>query len=194
MRAFAMRQKSHPRAVLQNGSPGNTPPSGLEPEVLPLAPDGGFPEPLHPVLFYHAVLPERTVDLADAFERVFGTHGWPPQWRDDMLNVDHFHATAHEVLGVVQGHAVIRLGGPHGPVIEIYPRDALVLPAGSGHCKIGGTEDFLMVGAYPAGQQWDMRRGEPSELEQVIQCIAAVPLPPHDPLGGELQRWWCRAT
>ena len=61
--------------------------------------------------------------------------------------------------------------------------DVLVLPAGTGHCNAGST-DLLVIGAYPDGMSWDLRRGDPAEHEEVLQNIAGVPLPKADPVEG----------
>jgi uncharacterized protein YjlB len=59
-----------------------------------------------------------------------------------------------------------------------------VLPAGTGHCNAGSSADLLVVGAYPNGMRWDLRRGDPAERDEVLANIAAVPLPDADPVQG----------
>jgi uncharacterized protein YjlB len=60
----------------------------------------------------------------------------------------------------------------------------LVLPARTGHCNAGSSADLLVVGAYPKGMRWDLHRGDPSERDEVLANIAAVPLPATDPVHG----------
>lgn len=160
------------------------------PQPLHFKPDGGFPNSRFPALLYRGVMPAGTADPAAAFEALFAKHQWPPQWRYGMYPFDHFHSTAHEALGIVSGHARVRLGGPDGREFDVQAGDALVLPAGTGHCNRGSSEDFLMVGAYPAGQQWDLMRGDPAELAAAEQRIAKVPMPADDPVGGSLLALW----
>lgn len=160
------------------------------PQRLQLPPEGGFPNSAWPVLFYQDAYPARTADLASLYETEFAAHGWPPQWRYGMYPFDHFHSTAHEALGIFSGHARVRLGGPHGRPLDVAAGDVLVLPAGTGHCALSSSDDFMMVGAYPRGQSWDMQRGDPAELEQVRHAIAQVPRPALDPLGHPLQAFW----
>jgi uncharacterized protein YjlB len=134
------------------------------------------------VLAYHGVSEARD---AAACEELFATHGWLGAWRDGIFDFHHFHSTAHEVLGIVRGEASVMLGGPGGQRFEVAPGDVLVLPAGTGHRNVGSSGDLLVVGAYPDGMRWDIRRGDPDEREEVLSNIARVPLPAWDPVEGE---------
>ncbi len=153
--------------------------------------DGAFPNSRLPVLVFH--------DVADALdasrcEALFARNGWLGAWRDGIFSFHHFHSTAHEALGVVSGSAAVVLGGPSvGRQVEVQAGDVLVLPAGTGHFNAGSSRDFMVIGAYPNGMSWDMRRGEPAEHDEVLQNISAVPLPDADPVQGEhgtLRRLW----
>jgi uncharacterized protein YjlB len=158
-----------------------------EPETLTLPADGGIPNSELPVLLYREVQPAR--DPVSA-ERLFAEHGWSGAWRDGIFSFHHFHSTAHEVLAIVAGSVRVRLGGPAGRSLTVRRGDVLVLPAGTGHCNEGDSGDLLVVGAYPNGMSWDMRRGDPGEYDKVVANIAAVPLPDSDPVGGGLTRLW----
>ncbi|WJY25823.1 cupin [Alteriqipengyuania flavescens] len=126
-------------------------------ECFMLAANGWVPNNSQlPVIVYRAVERGDCDEIARAFERRFGRHGWPPDWRDTVYDYHHYHSTAHEALGVAAGHAVLELGGPRGRRMDVSAGNALVLPAGTGHRRIHSTEDFLVVGAYPAGQEWDI--------------------------------------
>jgi uncharacterized protein YjlB len=76
------------------------------------------------------------------------------------------------------------LGGPSGQSFEIGRGDVLVLPAGTGHCNQGSSADLLVIGAYPDGMPWDLRRGDPAEHDESVANIRAVPLPDADPVSG----------
>ena len=76
------------------------------------------------------------------------------------------------------------LGGPSGRSFEIAPGDVLVLPAGTGHCNQGSGSDLLVIGAYPNGMPWDLRRGDPAEHDEAVANISAVPSPDADPVEG----------
>ena len=76
------------------------------------------------------------------------------------------------------------LGGPSGRSFEIGQGDVLVLPAGTGHSNQGSSSDLLVIGAYPNGMPWDIRRGDPAEHDEAVANIRAVPLPGADPVEG----------
>lgn len=156
--------------------------------------DGGIPNSRLPVLVYHDVAGARA---AARCEELFADNGWLGSWRDGIFSYHHFHSTSHEVLGIVSGEAAVILGGPSvGKQFEVRTGDVLVLPAGTGHCNAGSTDDLLVIGAYPDGMSWDLRRGDPAEHDEVLQNINKVPLPKADPVegaGGSLPGLWGKA-
>lgn len=160
-----------------------------QPETYVFEDDGGFPNSPLPLLLYRGALP---ADPA-AMERRFAAHGWSGAWRDGIYPFHHFHSNAHEVLGIAAGHAVVRFGGPRGRTLAVAAGDVVVIPAGVGHCRLEASDDFLVVGAYPGGAEYDIRRGDPAEHAEVVRTIAHVPLPAADPVGGAegaLRRLW----
>ncbi len=146
--------------------------------------DGSIPNNRLPLLVYQQAVPVEGGDPASGFERLFARHAWADSWRDGIYPFHHFHSTAHEVLGIARGRATVLFGGEAGEALEIEPGDVVVIPAGVGHKKLEGSGDLLVVGAYPDGQDWDLREGDPDEWDEVTANVAVVPLPSQDPLHG----------
>lgn len=150
------------------------------PETLTLDPNQGVPNnPALPVLVYRGVVP---IGDPDAIEAKLRGNGWRPDWRDGVFPYHHYHSTAHEALACTSGSTELMLGGEGGHAVRVAAGDLLVLPAGTGHCRIAASTDFLLVGAYPDGQHWDICR-EAADAATLAR-IAAVPLPAADPVGG----------
>lgn len=166
-----------------------------EPETLWFKSDGAFPNnPELPVLVYRRAIKAESPPLADEMEDRFRENAWSGCWRWGVYDFHHFHSKAHEVLGVANGTAQLQLGGPIGSIVEVEAGDVVVLPAGTGHKNVGASEDFMVVGAYPKGQEnYDMRRGDASELDAAVANIRSTPLPETDPVfgrSGPLRELW----
>jgi uncharacterized protein YjlB len=152
------------------------------PEQLHLKPNGWMPNNVLPVLLYRSAL-SVTPDLADQMESLFTQNGWPPQWRNGVFDFHHYHSTAHEVLGFAAGHAQIMLGGEQGTTVTVRAGDVAVLPAGTGHCRISASDDFLVIGAYPPNEHWDICRT--AATPEVLERMRRVAFPASDPVTGK---------
>lgn len=148
-----------------------------------------------PLLIYPQVLEEDDLSPSRCKELLV-QHGWGGAWVNGVFSYHHYHSTSHEVLVVVGGEAHLTFGGPEGETVEVEAGDAVVIPAGVGHCNEGSSGDFSVTGAYPRGQEsYDLRTGEEDERPEVLDNIRNASLPETDPLFGEegpLLRYWSK--
>jgi len=71
-----------------------------------------------------------------------------------------------------------------------------VLPAGTGHQRLSGSDDLLVIGAYPPEGTYNLCRADnPADREAALLTIPKVPVPDSDPVagnGGPLTKLWRR--
>jgi uncharacterized protein YjlB len=147
--------------------------------------DGSIPNNKKlPLLVYQGALALPGQNSAATVESLFRANNWGGAWRNGIYSFHHYHSTAHEVLAVCRGAARVQLGGEQGPIFSVKPGDVILIPAGVGHKNLGADSDFLVVGAYPPGQSWDMNYGKSDERPAADRNIAQTPLPQTDPVFG----------
>jgi uncharacterized protein YjlB len=167
---------------------------GKEPLAVYFADDGTIPNnPRLPVLLYRDAFQATALHPAAEAERLFDRNGWPAEWRNGIYDFHHYHSTAHEALAIAEGEVQVRLGGEKGQDFLLKAGDVLVLPAGTGHKRLSAVGNFLVVGAYPKGQDWDLLKGSPDDRPQALINIKRVPRPVSDPVFGKdgplTERW-----
>ena len=92
----------------------------------------------------------------------------------------------HEVLGIARGHARVQLGGPGGETFEFAAGDVVVLPAGTGHQRLSGSNDLLVIGAYPPEGTYNLCRGDDlADRTKALTMVPQVPVPQSDPVLGK---------
>jgi uncharacterized protein YjlB len=161
--------------------------------------DGVIPNnPKLPVVLYRSpVRLSGTFDTAAVFEELFERNGWGDSWRNGIYDYAHYHSQIHEVLGVARGHARVRFGGAKGRALKLKAGDVAILPAGTGHERLSGSTDLLVVGAYPPFGTYDECRasGKEKEHDRARMTIPRVALPRKDPVyerDGSLLSLWRR--
>jgi uncharacterized protein YjlB len=160
-----------------------------DPETLILKPGRTMPNSPLPVLLYRRALPPNNAD----FDALFRKNGWRGIWHNGVFDYDHYHSNAHEVLGVAHGRARLQLGGDDGSAVELSAGDCVVLPAGTGHRKLGASSDFEMIGAYPPGQeQYDICRQRSIDADTRIARVAPPKTDPVRGADGPLLSLWAR--
>jgi uncharacterized protein YjlB len=146
--------------------------------------DGTFPNSSLPLLVYRNALQLKEDHPEDLVKEVFESNGWVNSWIDGVYDYHHYHSTAHEVLGITKGSALVLFGGPSGIAISLEKGDVVIIPAGVAHKNETSDKDFTCVGAYPEGQDYDIRKGEENDRPRADERIAKVPMPTADPVFG----------
>lgn len=163
-----------------------------EPQTLVLPDCGGIPNSRLPLLIYRETVPPD----AELIRMIFKDNDWSNGWVNGIFRYHHFHSIAHEVLGIARGTVDVMFGGAEGTPVRLSAGDAVVIPAGVGHCNEGQTPDLIVVGAYPGGGHYDICRDDLAQRKRVLANIARVLVPATDPLAGAdgaLPRIWSMA-
>jgi uncharacterized protein YjlB len=164
-------------------------------QQLTMSDDGTYPnnEDL-PVLIYRNVLDlhEKENRAAAQVKKLFRHNDWRNSWKDGIYDYHHYHSITHEVLGVYEGSATVKIGGLKGKNLRLKRGDVIIIPAGVAHMCVKGN-NFKCVGAYPGGNDYDMNYGYATERPHADENITRVRLPLFDPVFGEqgpLFKFW----
>ncbi len=160
------------------------------PELIELEPGDRMPNSPLPVAVYRRVT--AGTGLEDTLRSTFAANGWSGLWTGAIFGYDHFHSNAHEVVGIASGQAILGLGGPSGIRLDVGEGDVVLIPAGTGHRRVRGSSDFMVIGGFPLGQEIHDIYTDLAECHGYRSRIAAVPLPRHpltDTQGGTLEFW-----
>ena len=159
--------------------------------------DGTIPNnPAYPLLYYPQALSVSHHNASKVLQQL-DNHGWTNGWVNGIFSYHHYHSNVHEILAVVSGSAKVMLWGKEGREISFSESDAVLIPAGVGHCRLSSTRDFRVVCAYAGGRTYDLCKGKPEERPQVLENIKEVPVPESDPVTGNkdplYHHWknWC---
>src|ERR1043165_5266279 len=119
-----------------------------------------FPNSRHPVLVYKGALylPKQKNKASEIIQKIFARNGWSNSWRNGIYDFHHYHSITHECMAVSMGRATVILGGPNGRRVKVQAGDVIILPAGVAHKCSAHSKDFLCVGAYPQGKDYDTNR------------------------------------
>jgi uncharacterized protein YjlB len=147
--------------------------------------DGNFPNnALLPLIVLKRAINLDETENSKMVKELFESNGWVNAWEDGIYNYQHYHSTAHEVLGILKGTAMVQFGGNNGIGLSLEPGDVIIIPAGVAHKKLDSDDNFSCVGAYPVGQEYDMNYGTEEERLKAEKNIRALALPQADPVYG----------
>ena len=138
------------------------------------------------LVVYRGTFKQSARDAEQSIIRRFAANGWSNAWINGIYAFQHYHATAHEVLGLARGSARVQFGGLEGPVVVVSAGDVVLIPAGVGHCRIDASADLSVVGAYPGGAVPDLQRAMQDARLAAMTTIPLVPPWRNDPVTGKL--------
>jgi uncharacterized protein YjlB len=153
------------------------------PRRIFLEPDDWIPNSSRfPVLIYRNVVDYKLPEVGAALMQIFERNGWRCGPGGNILREYHYHSAAHEVIGIASGAAILGIGGPHSIRVAVDATDVLVLPAGTGHCRLADNANFSVVVANPPSQKPDTCRTMASF--GMVETIDALSYPDRDPVFG----------
>ena len=88
-------------------------------------------------------------------------------------------------MGIASGKAWVVFGGIRGKKLLIEKGDIIIIPAGLAHKCSKTTAEFLCVGGYPGGAEYDINVGTREELKKAEPRLKKLPKPALDPVFGK---------
>lgn len=165
----------------------------MKTEIYASKPGERIPNNRLPLLLHCNAIPGGGVE---AVEACFRKNGWSNNWHiQGLFSYAHFHSTTHECLGCARGWIDLKLSiGPGGwTQLRVTAGDVILMPAGVSHQDVGHSDDNIVCGGYPGGQDWDSIRPEflsEDLYDQACKTIMSLPIPDRDPVSGEgIQHW-----
>lgn len=154
-----------------------------------------FPNSELPVLIYQKALnlPVQKTKAAEIIQKIFARNDWSNSWRNSIYDFHHYHSITHECMGIGEGSATIIMGGPGGRRVNLSQGDVIIIPAGVAHKCLKFSQNFLCVGAYPQGKEFDIKTGTDIEFSQAVENIKKLSIPKDDPVFGQhgfLKSYW----
>ena len=154
-----------------------------------------FPNSKLPLLIYkNACLPGRQKNkAAQVLQKIFNKNNWKNSWSNGIYSFHHYHSNTHECMGIAAGKAWVIFGGTGGRKLVLQKGDVIIIPAGLSHKCSKPSADFLCVGAYPGGSEYDINLGTKEELEKAKARLEKISTPALDPVFGKegfLKSFW----
>lgn len=146
--------------------------------------DGQFPNSSLFLLIYKDAIKLPGKDDSSIFKKIFESNNWSNSWLNGIYDYEHYHSNTHEVLGILKGTANVQFGGPNGIAENVSQGDVIIIPAGVAHKCNSASQDFKCIGAYPDGNDFDIKKGDASNRPQADENIRNVKLPDTDPVYG----------
>lgn len=149
------------------------------------------------VILYKGVLNLPSFFSSLKIKQLFQKNNWGNAWTGGICTLHHYHSITHEVMAIYDGKTTLLLGGESGIKMEVEKGDVLLLPAGVAHKNLGEHNQIKCVGAYPYGENYDMKYGTPDERPLADENIRRAALPTLDPVfgeEGEMSKYWKRES
>src|SRR5437868_7014927 len=147
--------------------------------------DGTFPNSALPVLVYKHAFKLPLFFKGRKIRSLLQKHHWTNNWRNGIYTCHHYHSNTHEVMAVIRGATMIKLGGDEGVMVTIQKGDVILIPAGVAHKNLRRERAVICIGGYPHGKDYDMNYGYKDERPRADENIAKVEVPGFDPVNGK---------